>query len=56
MPVEIRELVIKTTIAVNERTHPEGLKEKNLHALKSQLLEECRRIIAEKIKRSNNKR
>ena len=43
MPVEIRELIIKTSISINERiTTVSAIKEKELDTLKKQLLDECK--------------
>ena len=56
MPVEIRELVVKTRISANDRTDQGGVKEKELAVLKKQLLEECKRIIGELSRRDDHKR
>ena len=45
MPVEIRELVIRTEISSANRSRPVAASEKELAALKMQLLEECKRMI-----------
>jgi len=56
MPVEIREIVIRTEISGTGRDHAGSLKEKELIALKKQLLEECRRIISDHTKQTAYKR
>lgn len=56
MPIEIRELIIKTEISSTSGRHSGGVKEKELNLLKKQLLEECKRIISENTKRSDYKR
>lgn len=56
MPVEIRELIIKTEIVVNGQNYRSGIKEEELKQLKLQLLEECKKMIVERIKKNNNKR
>ncbi|MFT3795829.1 DUF5908 family protein [Flavobacterium sp.] len=55
MPIEIREIVIKTEIASKEAGSA-ALRENEILLLRKQLLEECRRIIAEKTKRNTYKR
>ena len=56
MPVEIREIIIKTEIASATREHSASVKEKDLSTLKKHLLEECKRMITEHTKRNNYKR
>jgi len=57
MPVEIRELIIKTSISINERiTTVSAIKEKELDTLKKQLLDECKRMIAGSTQKSSYKR
>ena len=56
MPIEIRELIIKTEIASAGNTAQAMLKEKDLQALKRQMLEECRRIVTEQMKEKTKKR
>lgn len=56
MPVEIRELIIKTEISTGDRNSLSGIKEEDFRALKKQVLEECKKIIAEGIKKRSNKR
>lgn len=48
MPIEIRELVIKTEIFSGQRNDAPEIGIKDLENLKMQLLEECKRIIAVK--------
>jgi hypothetical protein len=56
MPVEIRELIIKTEISIGDRNYSAGIKEEDFQSLKKQVLEECKKIIAERIKKSSYKR
>lgn len=56
MPIEIRELIIKTEITSAGNNPQVILKEKDLQALKKQMLEECRRIVSEQMKEKTNKR
>ena len=51
MPIEIREIVIKTEILVNDQYHRDRVKEKETNILKRQLLAECRKIIAEAVRK-----
>ena len=56
MPIEIRELIIKTEIT-NAGNNPQvSLNEKDLQALKKQMLEECRRIVTEQMREKTKKR
>ena len=56
MPVEIRELIIKTEV-VTEMHHAPSLSEnRDLSELKAELLAKCRRMIVEKTKRNNLRR
>lgn len=56
MPIEIRELVIKTTITTGGTGNNFLTDEKELAHLKKQLLEECKRLIKEHTKKRNIKR
>lgn len=57
MAIEIRELIIKTEIfSKNETSNSSEITNKDLAVLKIQLLQECRKIIADKTKRNNSKR
>jgi hypothetical protein len=56
MPIEIRELIIKTQISTSDRNTPAAIKEKDLNLLKKQVLEECKRIISESAERNSYKR
>lgn len=47
MPVEIREIVIKTTIISEVRTSDRNMDKEVLQAFKKSLLGECKRMIAE---------
>jgi len=46
MPVEIREIIIRTEILSTARHKTSDVGNKELKAWKKQLLEECRRMIA----------
>jgi len=54
MPIEIRELIIKTEISATGRHKQDLNREKNMNILKRQLLDECKRIISVTVKRNNN--
>ncbi len=56
MPIEIRELIIKTEIVVNDRNYLASIKEESLKQLKVQVLEECKKLIAERTKKSSYQR
>jgi hypothetical protein len=56
MPVEIRELIIKTEIVVGKKNDSNAAAQVNLAAIKRQLLAECKRMLAEDNKRRTNKR
>jgi predicted ThiF/HesA family dinucleotide-utilizing enzyme len=48
MPVEIRELVIQTTIVSRPAGSPEPLSPVQLSALKKQIVQECLRLLQER--------
>lgn len=56
MPVEIRELVIRTEISSVSGNAAGKAGSTEIRNVKKQILEECKRLIAEKTKRSVNKR
>jgi hypothetical protein len=56
MPIEIRELIIKTEIVSANAKYTSSIKEKELSILKRQLLEECKRMITEKNQENSYKR
>ncbi|WP_316821912.1 DUF5908 family protein [Pedobacter gandavensis] len=56
MAIEIRELIIKTEISVRDRNYESGINEEELRQLKKQVLEECKRFIAERTKKTSYKR
>ena len=56
MPVEIREITIRTDISANGKNPPSAAREKELQLLKKQLLEECRRMVSLNAKRAGYKR
>jgi succinyl-CoA synthetase beta subunit len=56
MPIEIREIIIKTQVVSGDRGRPAGVREKDLNLVKRQLIEECKRMIRENTERSNYKR
>lgn len=56
MPIEIRELIIKTEISAAGRSDPTAVKENDLHSLKKQLLAECKKMISDTGKKNNYKR
>jgi len=56
MPVEIREIIIKTEITTGRRNSSTGSRDKELNLIKKQLLEEFKRMITLTTKRSSYKR
>lgn len=56
MPIEIRELIIKTEIVSLNTKSTIGIKDKEIIMLKSQLLQECKRLISEKNRENSYKR
>jgi hypothetical protein len=50
MPIEIRELSIKTEVNTNNEKQQTEIKEKDLNQLKEQLHNECEKMIAEQTK------
>jgi Family of unknown function (DUF5908) len=56
MPIEIREINIKTDIVSRENRKGSSLKEQDFNSLKAQLLIECKRIIALNNKKTGRKR
>ena len=56
MPIEIRELVIKTEITAQGRNGGFAAKDRQLEKLRKQLLEECRQMLADAGKRNLQKR
>ncbi|WP_394775604.1 DUF5908 family protein [Flavobacterium sp.] len=56
MPIEIRELIIKTEIVSTNAKNSAIAKEKEISILRKQLLEECKRLIAEKNLENSYKR
>ena len=55
MPVEIRELIIKTEIRT-EAEKTSSLNTNDFTALREEVLEMCKRILSEKIKKTNYRR
>ncbi|MCX6318967.1 MAG: DUF5908 family protein [Bacteroidetes bacterium] len=51
MPVEIRELIIKTEIVSGKKTDANHISAQTLAALRRQLLAECKRMLAEENKK-----
>jgi hypothetical protein len=56
MPIEIRELIIKTKITATDQGSSTVMNERQLTALKKELLKECKRTILETAKRTSHKR
>jgi hypothetical protein len=56
MPVEIRELIIKTEVRSVEQNENNVFRHEDITELKSELLSACKRMILEQTKRSNFKR
>ena len=56
MPVEIKELIIKTEISSSTGNRLMGAKDKQLDKLRKQILEECKRIISSAAKKDTSRR
>lgn len=56
MPIEIRELVIRTEVSAVDHTNQNSIETEDLQALKSDILAICKRMIIEQTKKSNFKR
>ena len=56
MPIEIREIVIKTEIFSSGKGPSAGIKEKELNTLKRALLDECKKMVAEQGKKNSYQR
>jgi hypothetical protein len=56
MPVEIREIIIRTDISGADRTRSGAAKERELNLLRRQLIDECKRIITKSTKKAGQKR
>ncbi|NOQ72958.1 MAG: hypothetical protein GQ574_13195 [Crocinitomix sp.] len=56
MPVEIREIVIKTVIHTKDATVNTNRNEVETEALKQELLDACKRMINQNVKRTAYKR
>jgi hypothetical protein len=56
MPVEIREIVIKTVIQSNENSPKKGFTNERLQTVKRELMEECKRLINQNNKNNRKKR
>ncbi len=56
MPVEIRELIIKTEVRSVEQNEKNVFSRKDIIELKKQLLIACKRMVLEQTKKSNFKR
>ncbi len=56
MPIEIRELIIRTEITTMGGQSIQGNLNKTLNKLKKQVLEECKRTIAVAVKRDKTRR
>lgn len=56
MPIEIRELIIKTEVRTTDLNTQNTIKSEDLLLLKSQLLEDCKRMLTEGNKRASYKR
>ncbi|WP_460551830.1 DUF5908 family protein [Ferruginibacter profundus] len=56
MPIEIRELIIRTEVTIGGKNQGTHLREAELQHLKKQLLAACRKVIQENEKKKNYKR
>ncbi|MEE4000446.1 DUF5908 family protein [Tenacibaculum sp. FZY0031] len=55
MPVEIRELVIKTQI-ITEKEQSTSFEEQDFNVLKEELMEMCKRMLTEGVRKTNYRR
>jgi hypothetical protein len=56
MPIEIRELIIRTEISTAGKASQSEMNEKDLSVMKEKLLDECKKIIAANMKKDRYKR
>lgn len=56
MPVEIKELVIKTEVKSAEQQLPSDVQKKDLADLRADILKACKRMITEQTKKTSFKR
>jgi hypothetical protein len=56
MPIEIREIIIKTKIVATDQSSSTIMNDRQLTILKKELLKECKRTILETAKRTSHKR
>jgi Family of unknown function (DUF5908) len=56
MPIEIRELIIKTEIVNSGMSQGTLSKDKQYEKIRKQLMAECKQIIATSLRRNDNKR
>lgn len=56
MPIEIRELIIKTEIRTSDQKDQNSINKEDIANLKRYLLEECKRIITKDKRRNHYKR
>jgi hypothetical protein len=56
MPIEIRELIIRTEVRTNMGAHNPLIEEDDLSNLKDDILTACKRMILEKTKKNQFKR
>ena len=56
MPIEIRELIIRTEISARTRNGQVQTDEKDLNAMKEKLLDDCKKIISQTLKKDRYNR
>ncbi len=56
MPIEIRELIIRTEISAAGKINQAEVNERDFSAMKEKLLDECKKIIAANMKKDRYKR
>lgn len=56
MPIEIRELIVKTEISAMNGPESKNIKDRDLAVLKRKLLDECKKLIASSVKNNQYKR
>lgn len=56
MPVEIREIIIRTDISGADQRRSAATRERELNQLRRELMEECRQIIVKNNRKTGQKR
>jgi len=56
MPIEIRELIIKTEVSSSGGNRETFANERELHMMRERLLDECKKMIAAQARKDRSKR